>query len=333
MKKKRIMLVIVACVLVASTYVTPKYVLATEEKTERLSGSNRYTTSLEISKEGWNTSNNIVIATGENYADALCAVPFAGSKDAPIILTPKRELISETVNEIKRLGAKNAYIIGGEGVVSSNISNQLKSLGLSVTRFGGKDRYETSVKVGEQLPTSNGAVFVTGSGFADALSIAPIAAEKGMPILLTPKDNLSSYVSNFINGKSIPNSYVIGGTGVISDSVKNKLSNPTRIGGKDRYETNFNIINHFQNDISFGNVYVATGQNFPDALSGAALAPKYNSPLILASDSLSSSMESFLSSKGVGKAYILGGSAVVNDSIENKMSTYSGGYLEVVSVE
>ena len=71
-------------------------------------------------------------------------------------------------------------------------------MAINCTRVYGKDRYETSVKVAKMVGTSNGIFIASGSGFADAVSAAPISASRQMPILLTSPNKLSDVVRNFI---------------------------------------------------------------------------------------------------------------------------------------
>ena len=55
------------------------------------------------------------------------------------------------LNEIERLGATNAYIIGGTAVISDTVKATLEAKGLTVKRIGGRDRYETSALIAKEL--------------------------------------------------------------------------------------------------------------------------------------------------------------------------------------
>jgi len=206
----------------------------------RLGGSDRYATAVETSKHGWGSgSSTIVLVCGSDFPDALSAAPLAKSYNAPILLTEVGELPGVVSTEISRLKPTKAYIVGGTGVISTNIETQLKAKGISdIQRLGGVNRYETATLVAnavvKKVGTCNGIILASGTGFADALSIAPIAAKLGMPILLTEKDDFNSYNKSFIQNKTIPVTYAIGGTGVISDSNKNNYANAIRIGGVNR---------------------------------------------------------------------------------------------------
>ncbi|KPU45020.1 N-acetylmuramoyl-L-alanine amidase LytC precursor [Oxobacter pfennigii] len=292
---------------------------AAEPEFNRLYGQDRYATNLSITKNGWTDASNIVIASGEDFPDALCAAPLAKAKNAPIILSQREKLNDAAIDEIKRLKAVNAYIIGGTGVISENIEDQLKSLGIAFVRLAGNDRYQTSVKVAELLGTENGVVVATGENFPDALGIAPISAKLGMPILLSSKDALPADVSVYLKGKNVPASYVVGGIGVLSDNVKSSLNNPKRLDGIDRYYTNINILVEFEKEIDFTSVYVASGDDFPDALSGSVLAANSGSPIVLVSDLGVESTLDFLETLNSSKVNILGGTGAVTAGIENDL--------------
>ncbi|WP_163195554.1 cell wall-binding repeat-containing protein [Clostridium thermarum] len=281
----------------------------------RIAGDNRYDTSLKISQAGWpGTSDTVVLATGANFPDALSAAPLAKKYNAPIILTDGKKLSKEIENELKRLSAKNIFVIGGTGVISSDIVIYLREKGYTVTRLGGQNRYETSIEIAKQLGNFDKIVVATGSSFPDALSIAPYAASEGMPILLTETGKLPDSVKNFIATKKISKTYVIGGTGVVSDAVKNSLPNAERIAGSDRYETNKAVLQRFDAGFNYNLVYVATGDNFPDALSGSAMAALTKSPIVLTNSSKVQMAKSFVSSKfdRISKVNFIGGTGVIS---------------------
>ncbi|OBR89874.1 N-acetylmuramoyl-L-alanine amidase LytC precursor [Clostridium ragsdalei P11] len=300
----------------------------------RLWGQDRYATSTDVSKNSWASSDYVILASGEGYADALCAAPVAKKYNAPILLTGSKELNEGVKSEITRLKATHVIEIGGEASISSDIENELKSMKLNVQRLGGQNRFETSVVVANSLENVTKVVVTSGYGFADALSIAPIAAEQGMPILLTGKDSLSDAVQNYINQNkgSIKNSYVIGGQGVISDSAISGLPAVARISGQNRFDTNVKVLSYFKSSIDFSNLYVVkadgpTGNEFADALSGSAAAAKTSSPIILTYNTLYSGMEDFIKSNVPKTASVtaIGGTGAVPDSLVNTMDQVVSG--------
>ncbi len=307
-----------SALLLSTVLLLPTQVEATP-LSKRLAGSNRYETSSKIALEGWTTSNYAVVASGEGFADALCAAPLAKNYNAPILLTGKNTLDLNTKAELIRLNVKNIFIVGGPGVVSDNIKDQLESMNIITTRIYGQNRFETSLQVAKSLGTTSGVVVTNGFGFADALSIAPVAAQKGMPILLTDKDDLSLAVKEFLDNSSYSESYIVGGSGVVSDKIASQLKNNIRLGGSSRYGTNSAVLNYFADKFSYDKVYIASGENYPDALSGSALAASSNSPLILVGRSIDSSVMSSIKTQHdkYNNIIVLGGTAVVADSLAN----------------
>ncbi|MFC7786769.1 cell wall-binding repeat-containing protein [Rossellomorea sp. GCM10028870] len=247
----------------------------------RISGESRYDTAVKISETGWSTgAETVLLATGKNYPDALAGGPLAIKNDAPILLTSSEKLTLSTKDEIKRLRASKAIILGGKSAISHYVENELKSLGLSVERISGTDRYETAAFISNKLD-SDKAIIASGQNFPDALSISSYAAKNRIPILLTKKDDLPKATKDKLIDKK--KTIVMGGKGVVSDRVLKQLTNPLVIGGVDRYETNTISIKTF--DEWSNKAFVATGSNFADALTGSVLAAKNNAPILLVNKS------------------------------------------------
>jgi putative cell wall-binding protein len=290
---------------------------------DRLYGASRYSTAVEISKAGWDTSNYAVLTTGGNFPDALSATPLAKKHDAPLLLTEPNssKLNADVKAEIQRLQVKNVIIVGGTGAVSSGAEQELESLGITVTRLGGSTRYETAIKVAEELGHNGEIAVVTGKNFADALSMSAIAASVGMPIILTEQSSLPASVQSYISNNTIGKSYVIGGSAVVSDSVTNSLPGAVRIFGSDRYATNKAILDAFVNSIDFSFVFVATGSNYPDAISGSALAARLGGPIVLTSSTPSIYTKEIITKNNmqIGSITALGGTAAVSNSAVNAL--------------
>ncbi|KKI90650.1 hypothetical protein WQ54_21995 [Bacillus sp. SA1-12] len=287
---------------------------------ERLAGDDRYDTAVKISQDGWfdGEAETAVLATGANFPDALSATPLAYRYNAPLLLTRQASLPSVVKNELIRLGVSQVFIVGGTNAISADVERQVKNMGIKVTRLSGSDRYATSVKIADEIGADAGSVVVaTGSNFADALSIAPIAAQLEMPILLSRKDSVPGSVTTFMNNWNVEKSYVIGGVNAISDAAAKKLTGWQRISGADRYATNSKIIDTFIDDIDPFYTYFATGTNYPDALAGSALAAQYFSPVILtnpvkANTATKTTVQKYMDETYV--YYILGGETALPQS-------------------
>ncbi|MFV9510492.1 cell wall-binding repeat-containing protein [Tepidibacillus sp. LV47] len=281
----------------------------------RLAGKDRFETAVNISKKGWVTSDTVVLANYIKEADALAAAPLAYKVNGPILLTESETLTPTTKTEIQRLKAKKAIIVGGTGVISTDVKDQLEAMGLQVTRWGGIDRYDTAYQIARQLGNTDTAIIANGSKFPDALAIAPYAASKGYPILLVEKDKIPVKTYEALKAINIQKTIIVGGTGVVSDRVKNQLPPPERIAGNDRFETATQIIKQLNQNTD--QVYVANGLKYADALTGSVLAAKNNAPLLLTyQNQLPEVIRKIVIEKNILNFTILGGTGAVSDQVK-----------------
>ncbi|MGO0986122.1 cell wall-binding repeat-containing protein [Clostridioides difficile] len=283
---------------------------------DTLTGSGRWETAIKISQAGWSKSDTAVLVNDNSIADALSATPFAKAKDAPILLTQSNKLDSRTKAELKRLGVKNVYLIGGSIALSSNIEKQLNEENIDFERISGNSRYDTSLKLAEKLDKEKSIskiVVVNGEkGLADAVSVGAIAAKENMPIILSDTNNGTEVAENFIDSKDIEKSYVIGGTYSISSYVERNLPNAMRIAGSSRSETNAKIIEEFYKDTDIKNIYVTKDgtknkNDLIDSLAVGVLAAKNNSPIVLAGNKLETTQKDVLNTKIIDKVTQIGG--------------------------
>ena len=320
MKIKRKNIFVICCCIFISLSASTE-VKASDSK-ERIAGINRYETAIQISKAGWvDESKSVVLATGQDFPDALCAVPLAKKLGAPILLNIKSKLLPEVEQEIRRLKVEEIFIIGGPGVISDDILNTLNAMNIKCTRIYGANRYETSINVAKELDKSTEIVVATGENFPDAISISSIAAEKGMPILLTGKNNLPSSVAEYLKDNVIETTYVVGGNDVVSDEVASNFLNVERLQGYDRYDTNVAVLNKFSKELDFNSIYVTTGNNYPDALAASALACQSKSPVCLVSDGSVDKLKSSIASKlqATTKIRAIGEEDVVSEDIVEEL--------------
>ncbi|MBV1820156.1 cell wall-binding repeat-containing protein [Clostridium cochlearium] len=299
---------------------------------KRIYGQNRIETSIKISEEGWKDGSKVaVIAQGYNYADALCVSPLAKKYNAPIILTASSKLDKNAIKELKRLNVNRVFITGGKAVVSEEIEKQLKSLNIKdIKRLYGQNRYETSLEVAKELGDSKEVFITSGNGYADSLSVAPIAAKKGAPILFADKSSLKDSVKKYIDTINPNKIYIIGGQGVITDNAVKGIKNPERISGKDRFETNKNVLSRFKNELKFDNIYVVQGagpkgNEFADALSCSALAAQEDAPVVLTYNGINQNLKNFVKEnlKDSSKLIAIGGEKIVPSSILEQLNKKS----------
>lgn len=302
--------------------------------TQRISGSDKYNTAVLISKAGFTQANTVIVVSSQDYQDALIATSLSKIRNAPILITKQSSLENVTINEIKRLKATKAFVIGNYGVIGSGVDKQLKGLGIVVTRIDGVDRYDISKKIAQILGVQKGVVIAGNFDYSGLLSIATIASMKSMPILLSPKNSLSPKISALIKGRTIPVSYLIGGTSVLNVTIARSVPNSKRLSGTDIYNSNVNIINQFSKDFNFNTVYLASGEDFTEALSAGALSTKTNSPIFLTQkNTISKATLNYMKSKKVKHVVILGGVGVISKSVEDMIKvTLENPMVNIISV-
>lgn len=299
-------------------------VISDANRLERLSGANRYATAVRISQSGWRQADTVVIARGDHYADALAGVSLAHQYDAPILLTPSNSLPQLVADEIERLEAKRAIILGGEKAVSPQVEQRLAGLGLVVERVGGENRYDTARHIARMVAPlgAEQAVLASGASFADALAIGAFAAANHWPVLLTSPGTLSKETDEALADLGVQEVLLVGGHAAISQRVENGLKakklDTRRIGGKDRYATSVEAARELGN--VFSHLYVTTGEDYADALTGAVLAAKRGTGLILVkSNGLPDVVSSFLRQHPLMKMDIIGGNQAVSPKVEQAL--------------
>ena len=236
---------------------------------ERIAGDNRYRTAIEISKKTYENSDYILMVNGERYFDAYAASALAYNLKAPILLTDDGGVGEFTKAEIKRLGAKNAILIGGENTLGSKIEKDLKTIGLELERISGVDRFETSLKILDRIrEIADISSIMVARSEADALSSS--AYRRGnIPLVLLDKSNITE-VKHL--GLSIT---ALGGENMINNNELEYLS-AERIAGKDRFETSKIIAKLNLEENEAKDVLLVNANSFIDALTVSSYAIKNN---------------------------------------------------------
>ena len=313
-------------------------VITANAETTRLSGTDRYLTSDAIVKAGWPTgAETAVLASGldANKVDALTVAPLAKTKNAPVVLVNPKDSVATIVSKFKALNIKTVYIANGVGVISTQVEAGLKAASITtVNRLGGANRYQTALNIAKELGASNSIVVACGDDahLVDSLSIAPIAAAKGMPIFLCGS-SLDAVTTTYINSLGVKTTYVLGGTSVVSDKAVSSLKGVTRLFGDGRYETNAKVVDTFKTDtaLNFNNIYIASGEdaNLIDALAGAPLAALTGAPIIFVHDTINPAVNTLLKSivNTTTKITELGGIGAVTTAANRAINTIQTGIM------
>ena len=188
-------------------------------KVERLYGNDRYATNRAILNEvGLDDAEEILIATGENFADSLSA----SATGLPIMLVKSSAtaLDAQQIEFLNGLKGKKFTILGGTAAVSAELEAAIEALiGADVVRISGATREETSVKIAQTyFANARMALIAYSRNYPDGLAGGVLANALGAPLLLTNagKETVSN---SYIKGAKIENGYVLGGTAAITDAT------------------------------------------------------------------------------------------------------------------
>lgn len=264
--------------------------LANADTYMRLFGSNRYETSTAIASQfSDHMLNNVVLVSGNDFPDALSASVLAHALNAPVLLVNNHTQTSNDALDYiaTHLQAQGTvYVTGGPGAIGTDFDDYLMSKGYQINRFDGADRYDTNRLIVNELNTTGGTVFIaSGENFPDVLSVSSFASNTHSPILLVKADRLPQSVHDYLQSRQPSQVYISGGTHVVSGAVESQIQSIlpnatiTRFAGQDRYETASLINAKFAANPA--TIYLASGENYPDALSGTVLASQNGDPILL----------------------------------------------------
>lgn len=281
----------------------------------RLQGRDRYGTAISISKKFFKNANNVVLASGENNADALVSASYAKLKEAPILLTKKDEMPVDVIKEIERLNTKNITIIGGNTSISSEVESVLKGKGYNVNRISGKDRYETSTILAKdvmKMGNSKKIAVINGKTSADALTISSLATKYNLPVVMIKNIGANDTSIKEINTWGISEAIIAGGDSSVSEDTLHSIKAyiKRRIAGKNRYETALKIAKESYPNSK--NIFIGNGEISVDSLSAGAVTSRVEAPILLIKkDKIDDNIKKAIEEMGTGEAYILGGKSTI----------------------
>lgn len=187
---------------------------------ERIAGRSRYETSAAIAERLLKLSKKqtAIIASGENFADALTAGAYAAKQEYPILLVQKTTVDTQITKVLNKYINKT-IIAGGVNSVSEKVK---KDLPKNTERIAGKSRYDTAAQIAERLFKSEKAFVASGEVFADALVVSPVAGRLSSPILLVNRKESPKTIIEYVK-ESVTEITVIGGKKFVPSSIVTDL--------------------------------------------------------------------------------------------------------------
>ncbi len=210
---------------------------------------------------------------------------------------------------------------------------------VTTNRIGGANRYDTArLAALANFPNgSNHVVLASGENFPDGLAASDLAGATGVPLLLTPTAALAPETVNALAALHVVTVQIVGGPAAVSPNVIAQLQGlgytvPAAIAGADRYATSAAVATAAASSAAVGTIngvktaIIATGANFPDALSAGSAAYAKHLPILLTDpNTLSPSVGTAITSLGIKNALIMGGTSAISAAVETSIKALNGG--------
>ncbi|MSA97999.1 leucine-rich repeat protein [Finegoldia sp. BIOML-A2] len=280
----------------------------------RIAGRNRQLTAVELSKTLFKKADTVILTSSNKMVDSLAASPRGIGINAPTLFVEKDSIMDEVLQEITRLNPSKIIIAGGTDSISDEALNKLQQLGIKQQRIAGADRFETAVKLGEQIRSNSTnkkeIILVNGFNNIDALTAGSLASKLNIPILLTQSDQLNETTKKAIKEWGIEKVTIIGGKTQVSETITANLQNngikTNRLAGRTRVETALEIaktVNSTPDKVIFANK-----DAYADALLAPYLSKKEQAPIMLIDKGEASvSVKQYLRDNEIKESVILGG--------------------------
>jgi putative cell wall-binding protein len=292
----------------------------------RLSGADRYASSVAIGRASFPLSTTVVIASGaiDQAIEGLIAAPFAYSMAAPLLLTATTKLPAVISADLVSRSTETVYLIGTPSSISVAVEDGLRADGYAVTRIAGVTPTDTAAEVAIRMGGPREAAVIAAGWFpdpVDAMSVGGPSAKLGMPILLTNRDVLPAATRDALLTLGVRTPYVVGGAGVVSDEVFGELGGAAiRLAGPDRYATSVAIAGAFAARVGAVNTVVANGANntFSDSVPAGVLGQLV---VLTTPSTLATPAATWIHDTGsLASATVVGGPAVITDSVAQRIA-------------
>lgn len=269
-------------------------------------------------------SDTAVLVRDDDYPDALVAGPLAANYNAPILMTPTKQVPRRVVDALRTHGFTKVILVGNPGAISAGAASQLQNAGFQVQRLGGQDRYRTAGAVADHLLAARGrdksdVYLATGVDYPDALSASSAAIKNVGVVLLTPRRTVDGTSQGWMNSAKAAKVVAVGGPAVAA--AERSVHLDEKQVGVDRYETAEKVASAYFPP-NPGRIAVATGKDFPDATLAASLTARTGSPLVLTRpDTLTKPTTQFLTRNraSVRKVDVVGGKAAVTEKVRGEI--------------
>lgn len=321
--KKKILSMLLVMTILLTNFLNVEAKAANNIQIDRVAGGNRFDTSTQISGRYYSGAKYLVIASGENYPDALVGGTLSTQINAPMLLTSKASLDGGVKGQIMKFKNKGTleevFLLGGTGSISKKVEYDILALGVKVTRLAGGDRKGTAIEIGKKRAEIKGIDFnkalyagIDGNNFADALGAGPFIGKL--------EDEFYALIPNMNKGsQDLSYNIVFGGVNSIP-----KAKETSRYAGNNRYTTAIKIAQGYKSKPN--TVVLVNGDNYPDALAASSVSGSLNAPIMLTnSKSISEEVLEYILSNDIQKVIIVGGENSISGQIVKQIKQENTG--------
>jgi putative cell wall-binding protein len=261
-----------------------------EPEAQRVGGTDRIDTAAALAQATFDEASYALLASAEDYPDALAGAALAGTLTGPVLLTDPVRLPARTRQTLEDLGVERVLLLGGSAAVADTVEAELVAHGYDTERVAGANRYATAAAIAERT-AGRGVqrVFVaSGETFADALVAGPAAYALRAPILLSRRDGLPEETVRALEDLDPAEAIILGGEAAVSAAVATAIeqrgSAVVRVAGSERAETAARFADVAVAHLGFdpARVLLARGDGFADALAAAPRGGELPAPILLA---------------------------------------------------
>ncbi len=316
----------------------------------RLAGSDRYNTAVAVATSawpGWAGVTDVVIASGEDRSasDPLAASGLTwGYRGAPVLLVSSKSTPMSVRTALSQIRAANGpialHIVGGTIAMPPARVTELRAAagsGSTAERvLATGDRYDLAAAIATRMKVLRPAEFparafiangADQSHFSDALSLAPISAATGTPVLLVTRTSVPAATRSALSSLGLTERYIAGGTVPVSESVSVALGlgigSPNRLAGATRYDTSVSVA---EKALTAGWCTAGTtaiAGSIPDAVSSGASVGHLGGVVVLSAQTgLPHGPLGFVRTHAasITQAWVLGGTAVLTDDVRRDVA-------------
>jgi putative cell wall-binding protein len=240
------------------------------------------------------TSKAVVVATDQNFPDALSASYLAAKLGTGVLLTPTNALASETVTALRVEGINHVYVVGGPLAVAPIVTGAIAQ---------------------EQAFNCGGTVGQTNSGAPVLLTVTQVYGQ-------TQYDTAQT-VAQFFGATAVGTGQFGGGypTSVTGTSPYNTTSGlsgtlaPT-------------------SSAATPTAILATGQTFPDAMAASAMSYAGQWPILLTQQgSLSTQATAAIANLAIKQVIVMGGPIAVSDTVVTQLETLGVSVIRIAGTD